>query len=276
MPISKTPQIAPFPAWSTEESQPSVVRYQVLPTPQSLKDGVLFGIPLKSALTNQTITDESIQNFINQAVSEIEHILDLYITPVKFSEKYDYDRSKFTWSYNYLKLNHSNILNIEKLELTFDNTSRPGFLQFPLEFVHVMPQEGVVQLVPAFGTGLSGFLLSSFSGAQFYALQAMGMGSLFPGGVRVVYTCGFEPDKVPALIAGLIETIAAIKILSILGPLIFPHNSVSVSTDGVSQSTGTLGPAFLRQRMDELNKLRDQQMDACKGYYQKRWLIDAF
>lgn len=275
MPISKTPQIAPFPVWSVEEELPKVQRYSSLPTAQSLKDGPLFGIPLKSALTQQTMSDATLQHYIDEAISEIEHALDLYITPVDFSEKYDYDRKAFTWSYNYLKLNHPNVLYVSAVELTFTNAAVPGFIQFPLEYVHVMPQEGVIQLVPAFGSSLSGFLLSAFSGAQFYALQQIGMQN-FPGGVRVKYTCGFEPGKVPAVLVGLIETIAALRILSILGPLIFPHNSVSVNTDGVGQSTSTMGPAFLRQRMDELEKQREQQMDAAKGYYQRKFLVDFF
>lgn len=275
MPISKTPQVAPFPVWSVQEEEPKVQRYSSLPTPQSLKDGALFGIPLKSALTQQTMSDSTLQHFIDEAISEIEHMLDLYITPVDFSEKYDYDRHAFTWNYNYLKLNHPNVLYVSSVELTFSNNAQPGFVQFPLEHVHVMPQEGVIQLVPAFGTSLSGFLLSAFSGTQFHALRAIGMTN-FPGGVRVKYTCGFEPGKVPALLVGLIESIAALRVLSILGPLIFPHNSVSVNTDGVSQSTSTLGPAFLRQRIDELEKQRDQQMDAAKGYYQRKFLVDFF
>lgn len=275
MPISKTPQIAPFPAWATGEEEPKVQRFLPLPTPESLKNGALFGIPLKSALTQQEMSDETLQNYIDESISLIEHMLDLYITPVDFTEKHDYDRKMFTWSYNYLRLNHPNVLYVTSVELTFSNAAVPGFIQFPLEYVHVMPTEAVIQLVPAFGSSLSGFLLSAFSGAQFYALQQIGMTN-FPGGVRVKYTCGFEPGKVPALLTGLIETMTAIRVLSILGPLIFPHNSVSVSTDSVSQSTGTLGPGFLRQRMDELEKQRDMQIDAAKGYYQRKFLVDFF
>ena len=275
MPISKTPQITPFPAWSTDEQQPAVTRFLPLPTPDSLKNGALFGIPLKSALTGQEMTDDTLQNYINEAISQIEHALDLYITPVDFSEKYDYDRHSFTWNYNYLKLNHPNVLYVTAVELSFSNNAVPGFVQFPLEHVHVMPQEGVIQLVPAFGTSLSGFLLSAFSGTQFHALRAIGMTN-FPGGVRVKYTCGFEPGKVPAVLVGLIETMAALRVLSILGPLLFPHNSVSINTDGVAQSTSTLGPAFFRQRIDELERQRDQLMDAAKGYYQRKFLVDYF
>jgi hypothetical protein len=62
--------------------------------------------------------------------------------------------------------------------------------------------------------------------------------------------------------------------LSTLGPLLFPHNSVSVGLDGVSQSVSTLGPGFLQNRMAELEKIIERQWDAAKSYYQKRFLID--
>jgi hypothetical protein len=278
MTISRTPKITPFPLWSVEEKEPKVTRFNPIPTAATMKGKMLFGIPLRSSLTGEEVTDETLESFINEAISEIEHTLDLYITPVRFTEKHDYIRQNFTWNYNYLKLNHPNICHVEAVELSFtnklDGDSQP-FVSFPLEHVHVMPQEGTIQLVPAFGTSLSGFLLSAFSGTQFHALRAIGLTN-FPGGVRVTYTAGFERDKVPAVITALIETIAAMRTLSALGPIIFPHNSTSVSIDGTSQSVGTLGPAFLRQRLEELEKQKQEQLDAVKSYYQRKFLMDWF
>jgi hypothetical protein len=42
----------------------------------------------------------------------------------------------------------------------------------------------------------------------------------------------------------------------------------------VSQSTGTPGPAFLQQRLSELEKLIQSQKEAARGHYQKRFLLD--
>ena len=276
MPLSKTPEEQIFPLRNVEEIQPAVIRYCPLPTAADIRARKLFGIPLKSSLTNEEFSDDSIEFYIKAAISEIEHVLDLYITPVKFKEKHDYRRSNFTWNYNYLKVDHPNILNVSKLELSFSNSTQvPGFVDFPLEHVHIMPQEGVVQLVPAFGTSLSGFLLSAFSGTQFHALRSTGITD-FPGGMRIEYTSGFNPDKVPALLVELIETTAAIKVLSILGPILFPSTSTSISIDGVSQSVGTFGPKHFNDRIDQLEKQQEKQMDAVKGYYQRRFLVDYF
>jgi hypothetical protein len=278
MPISKTPRNGIYPLWAKdgEDTSGSFDRYMTLPTPDSMRNGPLFGIPLTSSLTNQTITNETIKRYIDSAVSQLEHELDLYITPVTFEEKHDYNRHEFTWNYNYLKLNHSNVICIEEVQLSFSNDmTNLGFVQFPLEHVHLMPQEGVMQLVPAFGTSLSGFLLSAFSGTQFHALRATGLQS-FPGAVRVKYQAGFEEGKIPAAIVELIENMAAFKLLSFIGPLIFPHTSVGVSMDGVSQSVGTPGPQFLASRLKDLDSIIQQQKDAIKGYYQVRWRTDFF
>jgi len=276
MSITRTPNITLNPVWSTDELNPRVERFNSIPTPTTLRGGVLFGIPLTSAFDQSEIPDSQLQRYINEAISEVEHLLDLYITPVKFTEKHDYLRHNFTWNYNYLKLNHPNVYSIQSVELSFTNdTENTPFVDFPLEHVHLMPQEGVIQLVPAFGTSLSGFLLSAFSGTQFHALRAIGITN-FPGGVRVTYEAGFPEGQCPAVLTALIETIAGIKILSALGPVLFPQNSTSIGIDGTSQSVSTLGPAFFQNRLNDLEKQRATQTEAAKGYYQRSFLVDWF
>lgn len=273
MPISKTPPVEGFPVWSTDQGSNPVTRYLPIPDASNVKSTKLFGIPLVSAFTQETMADDTIEEFIASAISEIEHTLDLYITPVQFVERHDYQRHEFTWNYNFMKLNHPNILSVEKLELSFSNAAEVGFVQFPMEHLHVMPQEGTVQLVPAFGTSLSGFLLSAFSGTQFHALRAVGMNE-FPGGIRVTYTAGFAEDKVPAAIVELIRVKSALKTLSALGPVLFTNNSVSVGIDGVSQSTSNAGPQFLATRIGDLEKEEQKLLDAVKGYYNRSFLHD--
>jgi len=277
MPISSTPKKGQFPVWAPngEDVTGKFERYKDIPSPDQLKNGALFGIPLKSQLTGQEVSDEMIKNYIDSSVSEIEHELDLYITPVEFVEKHDYKKHEFTWNYNYLKLNHPNVISVSKVELSFSNTEEQGFVDFPLEHVHVMPQEGVMQLVPAFGTSLSGFLLSAFSGTQFHALRAIGLNE-FPGGVRVTYKSGFEEGKIPAAITELVGNMAAYKLLTFVGPLLFPYNSIGISIDGTSQSVSSPGPQFLAQRIKDLESIIEKQKDAIKGYYQRRFQIDYF
>lgn len=276
MSITKTPTHSPFPAFEIEQD-PSSNRYAPIPTPESIKQTVLFGIPLKSFLTGEEVSDAALQHYINEAISEIEHTLDLYITPVTFRERHDYNRELQFWSFGYVKVDHGPILDMSKFQLTFNNGSgAPGsfpLIDIPLEYIHIQPQEQTVQLVPAQGVTVSGFVASIYSGMAYHALGAGGI-QMWPGAILVEYRAGFEEGKVPALLVGLIENMAAIKMLSVMGPILFPHNGVSISIDGTSQSTSTLGPAFLQNRLKDLQALVTAQMESAKGYYQKRFLID--
>lgn len=273
---SKTPTEQPFPLRHIDEGVNKVDRFCTLPTADLLKKTKLFGIPMCSSLTGESLSNDAIEFYINSAISEIEHLLDLHITPVKFRESHDYRSKNFTWSYNYMKLDHPNILSVSKVELSFSNNQETdGFVQFPTEFIYVKPQEGVIQLVPAFGTSLSGFLLSAFSGTQFHALRAIGVTD-FPGGIRVEYTAGFAENKVPYLVCEAIETIAAIKVLSTLGPVLFPNTSTSIGIDGVSQSVGGFGPKFLNDRIEQLRAEQERIMTTLAGYYQRSFITDVF
>lgn len=275
MSITNSPNNPPFPFMEGTEKEPgSVTRYLSLPTSDTLKQTSLFGIPLKSALTGQTLSDETLNNYIIQAISRLEHELNIFITPVHFEERHDYDREIWTQQYAWVKLNNSPVLDCQSVQLSFGNgTPLPPLVEFPLEFVYVNGQEGAIRLVPVLGTASSGFVLSSFAGAQFMALMAMGLMN-FPGAVLVKYRAGFEPNKVPAMISGLIEKKAAYMVLSTIGHLLFPYNSVGVGVDGLSQSVSTPGPQFLAARLQQLQQQIQEETDAAKNYYNKKFLID--
>jgi hypothetical protein len=275
--IVRTPTVAPFPSWGTHQ-EPDAGRYLPLPTPETMKARALFGLPLKSFLTGQVVSDETIEAYIKEAISEIEHTLDIYITPVTFDERHDYSREMQFWSFGVVKLYHTPVLNVLEYELTFNNgIGIPGSLplvKIPLEFVWVQPQDGTVQLVPAQGVTISGFIISIYSGLGYHAFNSQAI-SYWPGAVRIKYRAGFEKNKVPALMVALIENLAAYKFLSTLGPVLFPYNSTSMGIDGTSQSVSTPGPLFLQNRLNDLQNLIKTEMDALKGYYQKRFLVDA-
>lgn len=276
MGITKTPTHSPFPSFEIDqESSPN--RYLPLPTPESLKKTVLFGIPLKSFLTGEEVTNEALQHYIDEAVSEIEHMLDLYITPVTFRERHDYSRHQMFWSFGYFKVNHGPILDVSKFQLTFNNgqmgPATPPLVDIPLEFIHTQPEEQTIQMVPAQGVTISGLVVSIYSGLGFHAFNNQAL-SNWPGAILIEYRAGFKEGQIPALLVGLIENLAAYKMLSVMGPILFPHNGVSISIDGTSQSTSTLGPGFLQNRLGDLEKIIEQQKDAARGYYQKKFMID--
>jgi hypothetical protein len=279
MSIVNTPHNSPFPFWENEsegsQTEPGTRRYLPVPNAESLRNTSLFGIPLRSNLTGQTLTDDILETYITKAISQLEHTLDIYITPVQFTERHDYDRKMFQQSFAWFKVNHSPILDVQQVRISFSNQHdpQPSFVEFPLEHVYANPQEGAIRLVPAYGSSISGFLISAFAGAQIHALLAAGL-DVFPGAVRITYRAGFEKDKIPAVIAGLIEKMAALNVLSTVGPLLFPYSSTSIGIDGVSQGVGTPGPQFLAQRINDLKEQIQSELDVAKGYYLKRTLVD--
>lgn len=273
MSIEDSPLNPVFP-FMQDSSESTPQRYLPMPTAASLKQTSLFGIPLRSALTGDTIADSTLESYIKKSISEIEHTLNIFITPVRFTERHDFDKELWTQQYAWLKLNNAPILNVQQVNLSFGNgTPLPPMVEFPLEFVYVNSQEGAIRLVPVLGTPSSGFVLSSFAGSQWAALMALGIYN-FPGAVEVKYRAGFEENKLPAMIVSLIEKMAGLQVLSMLGPLIFPYNSVGLGIDGVSQSTSTPGPQFLTTRINELKEQIQLEMDAAKGYYLKRVYVD--
>lgn len=275
--IVQTPTVEPFPSWSTHQDG-DIERYLPLPDPETMKRRSLFGLRLQSYLNGETVPDQTLQDYINIAISEVEHTLDLYINPVTFEERQDYSREMQFWSFGYTRVNHAPILNVEKYQLTFNNgIGIPGSLplvDIPLEFIHVQPQEGTVQLVPAQGVTISGFIVSIYSGLGYHAFNSQAI-SAWPGAVFIKYKAGFKRERVPALLVSLIEHLAAYRFLSTLGPVLFPYNSTSVGIDGTSQSVSTPGPLFLQNRLKDLEKLIKDEMEAAKGHYQKRFLVDT-
>jgi hypothetical protein len=276
--IRQTPTVSSFPSWAVEQDGHEVRRYEKIPDVEVMKNGPLFGLPMRSFLTGQVVEDSTIEMYIQQAISQIEHTLDIYINPVTFVERHDYSREMMFYSFGVTKLHHAPIINVESYELTFNNgIGIPGsvpLVKIPNEFIHVQPSDGTIQIVPAQGVTISGFIVSIYSGLGFHAFNSQAI-SAWPGAVLVKYRAGFEKHKVPAMMAGLIQNIAAFKFLSTLGPVLFPYNSTSVGIDGTSQSVSTPGPLFLQNRLKDLATMIQTDMEAARGYYQKRFLVDA-
>ena len=126
MPLSRTPTETSFPVWSSRDyPDQNTERWEPIPTAENIKNTALFGIPLTSSLTQQTLSDDAITQYIKEAISKIEHEFDLYITPVMIEERMDYEREMWMYSYAYMRLNHPNVLEVWNVQLSFINNSVP-------------------------------------------------------------------------------------------------------------------------------------------------------
>ena len=265
-----TPTIEPFPAHGTmpTESEPSFARFAPLPTPDTIKQDYLFGLPLKSALTGQTLADETIERFIVQSISEIEHSLNLYISPITIErEAHSYQWVDFFYAYGWLQLNHRPILEVHSLEVCIPGQASETFAAWPTNWLKVDNAHGVLQIVPL--TGAGSIMTSMASSGASYPLRLFSA-QHYPQFWRVGYRVGFEVDRTPALLVDLISTCVAIRCLNMIGPILFPYSSYGISLDGLSQSVGTPGPQFLAARIQSLQQQRQELLEAAKTQYEMR------
>ena len=78
----------------------------------------------------------------------------------------------------------------------------------------------------------------------------------------------------PAVVADWIISLATIRLLGDIGPMLFPTRSTSVSISGVNQSTGLPGPDFLLQRLQLLKVKEKQQRMAIRAHFGLNIMLD--
>lgn len=204
-----------------------------------LKKTYLFGVIVRNRETGQNIPDESLQFFINNAVSMLEHYLDISIMPVRnFVEYKDYRITDYA-DWGYYQLNNYPVLNVSLIQMVYfrDENGAPQIVQtIPNNWVRLQAHDGLIRLIP---------------NAKFPAqLQISQTGSYFPEILRsqfvphlwqITYDYGFDPGCMPALLNEAIGLLAAIQALMIGGHLILGAGiaATSLSIDGLSQSIQT-------------------------------------
>lgn len=250
--------VNPFPPRG--EVDPSFTRLESLITPDRLKKEYLFGIPLKSTITEDELDEEALKNFITRAISRVEHEARIQVSPVKFTDKYDYN----IWDYqkfNFIQLDHWPILQIESFKAKYPHTQ--DFIQYPEEWFTIYNEFGVFQLTPTNGS-IAQFLITH--DASLLPIVLGGRAN-WPQLWQVTYTAGFKRDQMPAIINELISIYAALNVLEQLDTVVF-LGSYGIGIDGVSQSVSLPGPGWLAGRIDSLNKKAESLLDSIKRYYQ--------
>lgn len=218
-----------------------IKRVGPLVTAKELKEVYLFGIKIADDQGND-IKDEAYQMFIDNAVSMLEHYLDIYISEECIVEYKDYHINDYS-SWGYMQLNNFPVLNIEKLEMVYfrDEDGEEKIVQtIPKSWHRLQPHDGILRLVP---------------NSRFPAnLQIDNLGNYFPELLRsteiphtwkVTYKAGFKDGQIPNLINQAIALLAAISGLIIGGHLVLGAGiaSQSISLDGLSQSISSTNSA---------------------------------
>lgn len=249
-----------------------------LVTVKQLKATYLFGIHIKDRVTNEEFSEEAYQQYIDNAVSMLEHYLDISISPVKkFEEFKDYHLNDYS-EWGYFQLNNYPVKCVRQIDLVYfrDEDGEPISVQtIPNNWLRLQAHDGIVRMIP--NARFPANLQISQSGAFFPEILRS---SMVPHAWRITYDYGFDPGCVPVLLNQAVGTIAAIQALIVGGHLILGAGiaGTSISLDGLSQSIQTTQSAensgyssVIKDYSDKLfGKTKDDPnaiMTILKNYY---------
>lgn len=208
-------------------------------TVAQLKATYLFGIHIIDRVTGKEFSEEAYEQYIVNAISMLEHFLDISITPVKnFVEYRDYHINDYA-EWGFFQLNNYPAKCIRRMDLVYfrDEDGEPvAIQQIPNNWLRLQAHDGIVRLIP--NARFPANLQISQSGAFFPEILRSQM---VPHAWRITYDYGFDPGCVPVLLNQAIGTIAAIQALIVGGHLILGAGiaGTSISLDGLSQSIQT-------------------------------------
>jgi hypothetical protein len=248
-------------------------RTEPLITVDRIKDEYLFGIPLVASLTGQELPERVLRQAILKSVGDFETSVHIPAMPVRITDRFDFERAD-DMQFGMRQLTRFPILKIENLKALWPgrNDILMGVdggttqeVDYPTSWVTLQGDRGIFRIVPNTGSIVNAD--ASFIASSAYRSIILGGLKQWPNMWRVTYIAGFPSDQVPILVNDLIGTFAAIRMLGMLGPAIFPVNSHATGIDGMSQSTSTAGPQWLANRLQELTAERDRLIAQVKAYY---------
>lgn len=241
-----------------------IKRTEPLITVDKLKEVYLYGLTFKND-DGEDLPKSAFQQYIDNAVSMLEHYLDIAIAPVKGkTENRDYRLNEYA-DWGFFELSNYPVICINKIELVYfrDDTGEPDVIQeIPGSWIRLQEHDGIVRLIP---------------NARFPAsLQVGSTGNYFPEILRTEmvphlwrfnYDYGFDDGKIPVLINQAISMLAAIQALIVGGNLVLGAGIAgsSISLDALSQSIQTTqsaeNSAFSATMKDYANRLFGENKD---------------
>lgn len=245
-----------YPIYSRDNGfEGAIHRFTTLPTPSDVAQLAMLGVPRTLPLTNEYITDAFFETYLSSAINEIEMSMGMDITPTEHDEPFDYVDGMFTANYTGIKLSRWPAVKIVSMQMKFPHAvSTSPYQTYTIPAPWVALRRGNVNVMAAFGSVSVNVNNSNAvsSGGLFAYITGFARGVYQPGIIEVTYVAGFENDKVPAIIADLVKTLAALRALGDLASVMFPYGSVSVAIDGVSQSSSLPVAQLIAKRVENL------------------------
>jgi hypothetical protein len=245
-----------------------IKRVEPILTPEKLTSRYLKGIDLSQ------YNDDDLKDKINLAMSETEILIDVPLTPIKIKEKHPFDRELYR-SFIHIMTNKGPIIQIDKLSIQSSNNK--NIFEIPPDWIEAarffQKQVNVIPLTVVGATGVSSGQPTGAAGLAFIAAMNGGI-NWVPSYWEVEYTIGVcaEEGQIPMVVNELVGVIAAIEILGNLGAQNI-NTSVSVSHDGISQSSSNPGPAVYQTRIGELTAKKEEHVKKIKKIFYNKYFV---
>jgi hypothetical protein len=246
------------------ESSNLFKRVEPMLTPSKLISRFLLGVNLPEAFKDV----EVLKDRINMAQNEAEVLLKTTMTPELFVVKSPYDSTLYR-SHITLRVEHKPILSVESIRVV--SADGENIYEIPSQWIEVANATSgclnVIPLLSSFGAASGGGTIVSQNAGMIF-IATLGSLMWLPAFWEIKYRSGLtlNEGQVPVLINNIVGCMAAIDLLSNLGSLNL-SNSVSISQDGISQSTSGQGPAIYSQRIQELEAKKTQFIKEIKAMY---------
>lgn len=242
-------------------------RFVPFPDVQSVRKIACFGLQRLSPEGYAEITDELIEYHLTAACSELELQHSLLLSPTECYQSVDYIEGMFTQNFCGVPLPVWPATHILDISLKYSHTMNST----PVQQVFIPPSwvalyRNKVNVIADFGAIHVTRNASDGTGPMATILGYL-RGPYRPLCLEIRYRAGFEVDKMPACLAAWITTLASIRLLSEIGPILFPYSSVAVGIDSVSQTASLPGPMFLLRRIEQLNLTEKKQRNAVKAHF---------
>lgn len=213
------------------DSTPGFARFETLITPKQVNARYLHGVDLRDN-KGKLLPKEALEFSIQAAISELEHDLEICITPTQYkSEKHDYKADDY-WNWGFVQLRHKPIITVDQFSLNIIPNQQP-LVTFPPDWLRIQQMTGQIQIAPVSGS------IGTFNIGQVTFLpRLLIFNDTFPNFYEITYTAGFEAGRIPKILNEFIGLTASISILTIAGELVLGAgiSATSLGIDGLSQS----------------------------------------
>lgn len=256
-----------YPVLASETSN-LLRRTEPLLKPKQLVSRYLKGIDLSDYDT------DDLKDKIHLAINEAELLVDTTFTPVKRTEKYPFDYNLYK-KFIHIMTSFGPVLEVHSLSIQSSNNQE--IFLIPADWIEAarfyQRQINVVPLTVIGATGLSSGQPTGAAGLAFIAAMNSGL-NWVPSYWEITYTTGMchKEGYVPVMVNELIGAIAAIEILGNIGATNI-NTSVSVSHDGISQSSSNPGPSVYQTRIGELTAKKDDLVKKLRRVIYSKYFV---